>query len=447
MKKLESEGVRVHQLDVSHAFHSSLMEPMLNDLDRAARSVKHYPASLPLVTNLTGDVLAAGENLDAGYWAQQTGNPVLWARSLTALARLNCTVLVEIGPSPVLLGLAQECWPADGPPLTLAPALRRGREETSQMADSLARLYVAGMIPDWKTWDRLWRRRKLVLPTYPFQRQRFWIEANQTAPPPSAAGDHPLLGRRQRSAVSGEVVYATSLSAARQPYLKDHRLFGTVLVPGATYAAMGLTAASLPGRLRDLVFSETLFLPEGPDRDVQLVLTAPGADGSRSFQVLSDSGTDQWTLHAKGLLESFNPPTPLATVASLAELRKRMRPVAAETLAAGLVEAGALGLELGPAFNAVRAVWIGNGEVLAELTVPETVASENGRATVHPALLDACTQVAAGLLRDSAATDDLFLPVGYGELTWYETPRGAAFTATPQNVTPAMAIAASATSR
>ena len=422
VKKLEREGVRVQQLGVSHAFHSTLMEPVLDDLDRAARSVKHDSASLPLITNLTGEVLDAGETLDLGYWARQTANPVQWARCVATLARLNCTVLVEIGPSPVLLGMAQECWPAETPPLTLAPSLRRGREENCQLAESLARLYVAGVNPDWRSWDRPWRRRKLVLPTYPFQRQRYWVEATQMAPQPGT-DEHPLLGRRQRSAVSGEVVYATSLSSAHQPYLTDHRLSGSVLVPGAVYAAMGLTAGSLPGRLRDLAFYEPLILPEGKGSDVQLVLTAPGADGSRSFQLLSAADDDSWMLHAKGVLESLDRGTRPSGAHSLAELQDRMRPVAAETVSAGLARAAALGLELGPAFNAVRTVRIGNREVLAELAVPESIAAGARQAAVHPALLDACTQVAAGLLRDSAAAADLFLPVAYGELEWYEPPR------------------------
>jgi acyl transferase domain-containing protein/NAD(P)-dependent dehydrogenase (short-subunit alcohol dehydrogenase family) len=423
LTKLQRQGVRVQQLEVTHAFHSGLMDPVLDDLDRAARSVRHYPASVPLVTNRTGEVLEAGEALDAGYWAGQARNPVLWARGVAALARLNCTVLVEIGPSPVLLAMAQECWPADASPPTLAPSLRRGREEAAQLAESLARLYVAGVAPDWRAWDRPWRRRKLLLPTYPFQRQRYWVEENQTASLPHD-DEHPLLGRRQRSAASGEVVYSTSLSRARQPYLSDHRLFGDVLVPGATYAAMGLTAAALPGRLRELAFLEPLLLPAEQTRDVQMVLTAPKPDGSRSFQVLSAADSDHWTLHAQGILEGLDASTPPRTAVSPAELQGRMQPVAAETLLAGLAQAAAFGLELGPAFRAVRAVWMGSGEVLAELAVPETIAAEAGQAAVHPVLLDACTQVAAGLLRDSAPASDLFLPVGYGDLEWYGPPRG-----------------------
>ena len=119
--------------------------------------------------------------------------------------------------------------------------------------------------------------------------------------------EHPLLGRRQRSAASGEVVFAVSLSTARLPYLADHRLFGEVLAPGALFPAMAMTAAGRPCRLLDVTFQEPLLIPAGQAREVQLVLSPPDPDGSQTFKVLSAAEGDRWALNAEGVLQNLDP--------------------------------------------------------------------------------------------------------------------------------------------
>src|SRR5262249_45702180 len=156
--------------------------PALDELETTAGTVNYQPAALPLVSNVTGQVLAPGEVLDGAYWRRQARAPVQFARGVQTLAELGCTGLLEVGPQPVLTSLAAACWPGERPP-GLVASLQRGVADERQLCQALAQLYVQGVTPDFATFDRPWRRRKLVLPTYPFQRQRYWVDAPPPMPP------------------------------------------------------------------------------------------------------------------------------------------------------------------------------------------------------------------------------------------------------------------------
>ncbi|MCP4211863.1 MAG: type I polyketide synthase, partial [Halieaceae bacterium] len=163
-------------LQVSHAFHSPLMAPMLAEFERAAAQVSYHKPHMPIISNVTGE--RAGEEMaDAAYWVEHVLAPVRFANGMEALSQEEVTAFVEVGPQPVLLGMGRQCLP-EHEGLWL-PSLRRGQDDWQQILQTLGQLYVQGADVDWAGFERNYNRRKVVLPTYPFERQRYWVDVGQ----------------------------------------------------------------------------------------------------------------------------------------------------------------------------------------------------------------------------------------------------------------------------
>ncbi|MHB8521714.1 MAG: SDR family NAD(P)-dependent oxidoreductase [Limisphaerales bacterium] len=397
------------------------MEPVLAEFEAYARGVEFRAAERGLVCELTGEVVAGGQVLGAEYWRRHAREAVQFGTSVQTLAELGVGLLVEVGPQAVLLELAAGGWPTGGEPPMKVALLRRGRGEMRQMAEAVAQMYVRGLTVDFGAWDRPWRRRKLALPTYPFQRTRHWVERKKGASTGRSA--HRLLGPRQDLA-SGEIVYASELGYRQQPWLGDHRLYQTVVVPGATYAAMALCGGSLPAQLRDVVFHEPLLFQDDAGRELQLLFSAAGERGEQRFTVHSRArGEDSasWVQHASGLREALEPvagPDDASTT-SVENLRGRMQAWPVEKLFAQYAR---LELELGPAFRAIRSLWRGPGEALAELVMPDALVRQHDHEPIHPALLDACSQVFGAIPFEAieGVEEVFYAPMYYGRVTLYE---------------------------
>jgi malonyl CoA-acyl carrier protein transacylase len=170
----EERGVRTQRLQVSHAFHSSLMQPILDQFEQEAQQILFQQPSVPWISSLTGGLLQNGEKLNASYWSRQLRETVRFATGIEALAQQGCSVFLEIGPSPILLGMAATTLAQEN--LTLLPSLRTGRGDWQQLLDSLCALYVTGVEIDWKSFCGDYGRQRVALPTYPFERERCWID-------------------------------------------------------------------------------------------------------------------------------------------------------------------------------------------------------------------------------------------------------------------------------
>lgn len=172
--QLESSGIRCHRLRVSHAFHSPLMEPMLADFRAVANEVSFHPPRRPLVSNLTGGLVSAEEVATAEYWCRHVRSPVEFKTGVGALVDLGCNHFIELGPKPVLLSMAQQCC-NDAESRQWLASLRPGRSDWQQLLESLRTLYLGGARIDWSQFDKDYHRQRLSLPTYPFQRRRYWL--------------------------------------------------------------------------------------------------------------------------------------------------------------------------------------------------------------------------------------------------------------------------------
>ncbi len=431
LERCEADQVRVRLLRNSPAYHSALVEPALDGLEAALQPLAFAAPSIPLVSNLSGRLLEPGSVPDAAYWRRHAREKVQFRRAVETLAELGTEALVEIGPHAVLGPMAVLAWPAaaGGPPAVLASLRRPSRDTPPEEVEGAFTAAVAGA---WEAGlpvrlDALFageERRRISLPGYPFQRQRHWIP---TARRRRAGAGHPLLGERHESA-RGEVAFDTELLAGEPAWLSDHRVFGRLLVPGALYGAMAVSAAVAEGggaaTVAEMQLQSPLLLPEGDAADgseavsgrkVQVLLDPPEDGAPRRAQILS-RGVDEegWTLHAEAQLSSAaagRPPDGGRRV-DLDALRANMAAVDVASLYRA--KAGA-GIELGPAFRTLQAVWSRPGEAVAEVVLPAAFAASG--LDVHPLLLDGCFQVmAAARSQDGAAGRATYLPFGWQRL-------------------------------
>lgn len=422
--KFEDEGIRCTWLQTSHAFHSELLDPVLDEFESFAAQLQFNAPTLPLVCNRTGAVLTAQNPIDAQYWRRHSRQPVQFAESVRTVAALGCSVLMEIGPQPVLTGAAVQVWPEHLPAPRAIVSLRKGIDDRRQIADALAAAYVGGHRPDFAALHRR-SGRKLELPTYPFQRRRFWPKsAAITVDGPAGSG---ILGSGKDLA-SGDSIYTSRLSVRSQPWLSDHVIYGTVVVPGATYAAMALAAVGTPAHARDVFFYEPIILPEKASREVQLTLH-PVHDGEWKFQVHSrpygERGAE-WSLNAEGTVVSGaadDGDEPAAEdAAPIDEAIERMNRMRPQELFETFAD---LELAWGPTWSgSLKSLWLGDGEAVGDILVGEELAEQLGSEPMHPVLMDLCTGVAfpafPALLAAEQGVNDLFLPLRYGQVTLKE---------------------------
>ncbi|MEV5011668.1 beta-ketoacyl synthase N-terminal-like domain-containing protein [Streptomyces sp. NPDC055692] len=400
-----AQGRRTSRLAVSHAFHSPLMEPMLDAFrDVVAQLTFHEPA-LPVMSNLTGE-LARAEIATPEYWVRHVRGTVRFADGVTALREHGTDLLIELGPGSVLTALARTVLGPDTPVDTV-PTLRKDQPEEAALTAALGRLYVLGVPVDWSALYTGTAARRTDLPTYAFQRARHWPAPGRPGSAAPAGGGHPLLGPAVELADGGTVSVAT-LSAATHPWLADHAVAGRVLLPAAVLVELAVRAGDDTGCdvLHELALVEAPVLYDGDTLNLQVRVGSADEAGRRTVTVHSRPGgtpTEPWTQRAGGLLGTA-PGTAAAPDTSFATAwpPQGAEPLDLDDHYERLVDDG---LDLGPAFRGLRAAWRHDGAVLAEVELPAGTTDDPGAYGMHPALLDAA--------RHAALTTTGTLPVAW----------------------------------
>ena len=424
---LAEKGIRSKQLVVSHAFHSPLMDPILEDFAAIAASITYHEPQIPLISNVTGRLVTGSEMSNPEYWQQHLRAPVQFDRSMKALYEHGYRLFLEIGPQPTLLGMGRRCLP-DSEGIWL-PSLRSGRDDWQQMLESLAGLYTAGMEIDWASFDRDYPRRRVPLPTYPFQRERFWLNLAVKPGRASRAREqsvHTLLDRRLRSPLINGTLYESEFSVSDPAYLTDHRFFGTPLFPATGYLEMALAAAvdafgASSLALEEVSIQEALVLPEDKTTTVQVAIS-PLAGGQADFQIFSleENAGDAWKLHTSGKIR-LDTGGEQEQRLNLDEIRSRC--TQAVDPAAYYQQITELGAEYGPTFRGVVELWRGDGEALGRLLLPEQVRTSAGDYFIHPALLDAAMQILGAAFPqgdDEQASSNVYVPVGFEQYRLFQ---------------------------
>ena len=384
---LQERGRKTGRLAVSHAFHSPLMEPVLERFAGVAASVSYRPPRIALVSNLSGR-LAGPEVCEPGYWVRHVRQAVRFADGIGALHQAGVTRFVELGPDATLTVLAQGC--PGGDQAVFIPALRKDGAEPPAVLAALAALHVGGAAPDWRAvYSGLGGTgfHAVELPTYPFQRRRYWIENTGSGAP--GADEHPLLGSAIDTADAG-LLFTTRLSVGTQPWLADHVVRRATMFPGCGFVEMAIRAGDEVGcgRLEELTIEAPLTLASRAGVEVQCLVSAPDVTGARRFSVHSRTGAaarrPPWTRHATGTLAPGGRQSPPSGLSQWPPADAE--PVPLNGMYDDLAEAG---LVYGPAFRGLRAAWRRGDEVFAEVGLDPAAHAEAGRFGLHPALFDA----------------------------------------------------------
>ncbi|MFC6010870.1 type I polyketide synthase [Nocardia lasii] len=392
--QLTADGVRTTRLRVSHAFHSPQMDAVLAEFGAVCRTLTYHPPTLPVISALTGEVAEPAQLCSPEYWVSHLREPVRyldavrWARELGGV---HC--FAEMGPGTALTAMVHEI--ADDGAATTATALQRpGVAGELAFVTGLSALYSQGAALDPALLFEGSGARRVDLPTYAFQRERYWLEVAEGSNVRGAglaAADHPLLGARIGLAQDGGLLLTGRLSLHSHPWLAGHRIGGAVLLPGTAFIELAWHAGQLVRCpvVGELVLESPLVLPETGAVEVQ-VLVGPAQDsGHRTLGVYSRPQTASseelpWTGHATGTLQPAS-----ETVASAGG--GAWPPAGAVAVVAGdpYEAMAAAGYDYGAAFRGLGPVWRYGDEVLAEVTLPESATADAADFGLHPALLDA----------------------------------------------------------
>ncbi|MDQ2958981.1 MAG: acyltransferase domain-containing protein, partial [Actinomycetota bacterium] len=404
-----ARGRKTKRLTVSHAFHSPHMDPMLAEYQRIAASLDWHEPSLPVVSTLTGELIDSEQLRTPDYWARQVRGTVRFEQAIGTLAAEGVTAFLELGPDAALSAMAQGCLAEHDPrPVTMS-VLRARRPEAQTCRGALRQLFVHGVNPDWLS--ILPAGHAIELPTYPFQHSEYWLNGDAGTLDVSAAGQsparHPMLGAVIALASTEGYLCTGRLSLAALPWLADHTVAGTVLLPGTAFVELAVWAGDQAGctELQDLTLLAPLSLAPTMAVQVQVSVGTPDRDGRCSVAIHSRPEAlpeqqwteQQWTEHATGTLGyATGVPSPAATP---------WPPEAAvpAELAGWYATLAEVGLDYGPTFRGLRAAWLPRDEqdtVFAEVSLPET--SDATDFGMHPALLDAALHaVGLGALPDA----------------------------------------------
>jgi acyl transferase domain-containing protein/acyl carrier protein len=412
------EDVKVRRIDVDYASHTPHVEALHGELLELLDGIEPAPVEIDFCSSMAGGNIAATE-LTTGYWYDSLRNPVRFEQAVGSFAGAGTPVFVEVSPHPVLSGDIADILDAAGIAGGTCATLRRGLGDWPRFLTAAAGAWVLGARVDWPAVlgpDH----RQVDLPTYAFDRRRYWLENNATTAAPAGTGlaavEHPLL-RTVLPQADGGFLLAGQLSAVDAPWLNDHAVEGTVLFPGAGFVELALEAAAVAGcdHLEELTLENPLVLPEIGAVALQLSVTEADADGRRALTVYSRTGST-WVRSASGVIGVTE-----EAGGERCDWAAQWPPAtgAVGNAERGYQELADLGYEYGPAFRGVVAAWRHDGELYAEITAPDHVDVDGFG--IHPAVLD-------------AALHPVALSGGFGELRLPFAFRGVRLRATGASV-------------
>ncbi|MEU7630024.1 type I polyketide synthase [Nocardia sp. NPDC049220] len=424
---LADRGRKTNRLRVSHAFHSARMDPMLAEFRSVAAGLSYRLPNVPIVSNVTGE-LVERELTDPSYWVRQVRQAVRFAPGVQSLISSGVRRFLEVGPDAVLAAMTRQCL-AEEPDIETRSAVvavaRRDAEETVRFTEFLTAADVAGLEVRWEKWFAGRPTHRVALPTYAFQRERYWMSPSDGVGDVGRAGlmsiDHPMLGAAIAMASKDEWLFTGRLSTTSQTWIADHTVFGTTLLPGTGFVELALAVGARVGldTLDELVLEAPLLLDDRAEVDVQISVEAPEEDGRRRFLVASrpvDDAGAPGTTHARGILG--------AAVTIDAPAFDDDPPTVDPTLGAALYDRlAARGLDYGPAFHGVTSVWRDGDDVFADVRLPAGIGDDAAEFGIHPALLDAALHAAVEELGVDLPPGQVPLPFSFNGVRLYR--RGA----------------------
>lgn len=399
-QKLDDESIRYQVLQVSHAFHSRLMDSIVDEFLAEANNINYSFPEIAIISNVTGQIAEAETISNAAYWAKHIREAVNFAKSMETLQEQSCNVLVEVGPTPILLSMGRSC--IDSKDILWLPSLRKNKSDWQQITASIAQMYVCGLEVDWRGFDRDYIRYTTHLPTYPFAQQRYWVQQPTTRRNVAAhrGAIHPLLQSKFTSPTIPNAIFQSQMGTSLWPEVEDHKVYGWKVLPGAAYAEMMCAAQKnleKPLAIKDLQILEPLILEN--ERSLQMIFSPQ----SESWEVYSSEDEKQWQLHAVARCAKLKE----QQVINLQAIRDHCNiKVPSEELYASLAK---LGFDYGPAFRLLSELaHNGSGEVVAHVVTENT----SNKFCLNPCALDACFQAfSLALFSEESPVNSVYIPV------------------------------------
>ncbi|MEH2207655.1 MAG: SDR family NAD(P)-dependent oxidoreductase [Nostoc sp.] len=429
---LEARGVQTKSLKVSHAFHSPLMQPMVAEFGQIAQQASYRTPNpnIRFISNITGQ-LAGVEISTPEYWVQHILQPVQFANSIVSLSALGNLACLEVGPHPILVSMGRQCIPESGH-LWLG-SLKSQESDWQQMLSSLAALYEQGISVNWSEFHRGSEHRRVVLPNYPFERSRFWVEPNKDSSQENVQlssanlkSSHPLLGSRLHLADSKEIRFQTQINSHFPAFLADHCIYGKVIMPGTAYLEMVLGTAAKVLKSKNLILENVLYkralvLSENEVKTLQLILQ-PTEQQGYSFEIFSceldeEDSSPSWMLHVSGNVTTSN----LKPSMELSATHWLPKNVASHNQAEHYQQFLQRGVDYGASFRGVKQLWLDSEVVTGEIELPQTCVLETDTYQFHPALLDACFQVLQAKFPQDSSKES-YVPIAIKRLQVCDRP-------------------------
>ncbi|MGW0315137.1 SDR family NAD(P)-dependent oxidoreductase [Streptomyces flavidovirens] len=413
-RQLSVRGVFFRELDLDYAFHSRHMDPVQQEILHSLRSLQPRFGRLPLASTVTGSILG-GDKLDAEYWWRNVREPVAFADAVTALADTGCTQFLEVGPHAVLSTYLRRLLPTASAHATL----RRDSDGPLAVRRAAASLIAAGAQPGSRCFPR--PGRVVSLPAYPWKRERQWNGSPDwwAHVPQDKTVIHPLLGRR---AAVAEPAWHQQLSIARLPWLSDHQVDGSVVMPATAYLeaalAAGREALAAPCEVSGLNIIRPLTLPRNDNPSPLVLQTSVSAEDGIVLIASRTDAASEWTLHARACVRRLihpapQPHDPAPTTGGDAPLTVDASVHYAHTARAGL--------HYGPAFQVLTHLSVHTTTVRASYQLPDATSHSWQDFHAHPVIMDGALQAAAPLLAQ-AAGGSMFLPTAVESLRVWQPP-------------------------
>ncbi len=430
VQALTFQSIKCTSLNVSHAFHSPLMEPMLDNFAPVAASISYSAPQIQLISNVTGQPID-DEIANAGYWQNHIRATVQFAKSMETLHLQGFSVFLEIGSKPTLIGMGQRTLSQTQRKGLWLPSLREKQDAHYQMLETMGMLYVNGVEIDWKQFHAQDQKtiRRIVLPTYPFKRSRHWLQTQKPSKGIDRESIHPLVNHKLRSPKLNGSVFEATIGVDFPSFLNDHRIYDAAIFPGTGYLEMALVAAgqAFNGQhcsLENVTIEELLPIPDEGQTTIQIILSALQS-GKASFEIYSlndteTSNDETWKRHASGTIRVDDASKLPAISIDLEKIRALFpEQVNVPTYYQQFSE---LGLNYGPVFQGIQQIFRNDHESLGWIKLAKESTADHQQYQIHPALLDSCFQLLGAIGSLSAQKDDgrIYVPIGLQHLMLYQ---------------------------
>ena len=418
-KKLSAWSINNKHLNVSHAFHSSLMQPMIKEFKAIADTITYSLPKIPIVSNIAGE-LATDRVASADYWIEHILQPVQFVKGIKYLNEQQVNTYLEIGTKPTLITMAQSILNRG----LFLSSLNPQQSDCSSILSCLAQLYNIGIAINWQAVTKNYNAKKISLPTYPFQRQRYWFELtqrNNTVRTIKKLAIHPLLGAPLSSPLK-QTIFQCDVQPEAINWLQHHCINKQVIFPGTAYLEIAIALGIYKYKtssfvIRDVSISTPLIFSVEKNKgdrqtEIQSILTP---DRNRvSWEIYSNSNPD-WQLHCSGKISGLDE---LINGELLAGIKNKF--INAElNVKQYYLSCEQKGIDYGKIFQGIKQLWAKDKQALGLVELADNLDSQ--AYYFHPALLDSCLQILFAAL-PLELQSNTYIPVGLEKLSLQSFP-------------------------